>query len=87
MEVATKRSLEELAAELLAASNRWHGAKLRHIKSGKIYRVVGVHFRESDMLICLEYTPLGSEFYNRVKFARSIGEMAFGTRFTCLGNV
>lgn len=80
------KTLGQLAEELEAASDRYHNMQIVHPKSGGHYRIIGVHFRESDMALCVEYTPIRSEFYNRVKFARSIDEMAFGTRFILQGS-
>ncbi|WP_233713844.1 BRCT domain-containing protein [Aquamicrobium zhengzhouense] len=80
-----RKTYDQLADELQAASDRYHGSEIQHVKSGGRYRIVGVHHRESDMAVCVEYTPIGSTFHNRVKFARSIEEMAFGTRFTFVG--
>ena len=82
-----RKTLDQLADELLAASDRYHGARIHHVKSGGEYSIVGVHFRESDMAICVEYTPVRSQFYNRVKFARSIDEMGFGIRFVFCGGI
>lgn len=76
-----RKTLDQLADELLAASDRYHHARVRQVETGEEYRIVGVHFRESDMAICVEYTPIRSRFCNCVKFARSIGEMEFGTKF------
>ena len=78
--MSERKTLCQLADELDHTSQRLHGSMIHHVKSGEDYRIVGVHFRESDMAICVEYTPIG-EFYNQVKFARSIEEMEFGTRF------
>lgn len=75
-----RKTLEELSRTLDHAS-RHVGSKLLHKKSGKKYRIVSVHFRESDMAICYVYTPIGSEFYNRVTFSRTEAEMDFGGRF------
>lgn len=80
-----RKTLDQLAEELLEASNRYHGNEIEHIKSSARYRIVGVHFRESDMALCVEYTPIRSPFYNLVKFARSVEEMDFGTRFVFIG--
>ncbi len=82
-----RKTLDQLAEELEAASDRYHGARIHHVKSGAEYSIVGVHFREHDMAICVEYTPVRSEFYNRVKFARSIDEMGFGIRFVFCGGI
>lgn len=73
--------LEQLATDLEATSCLYHGRKIRHVATGGLYRIVGVHYRESDMALCVEYTPLRSGFYNRVKFARSVPEMNFWERF------
>lgn len=75
------KTLDQLAEELEAASDRYHNMLIKHQKSDGLYRIIGVHFRESDMAVCVEYTPIRSEFYNRVKFARSVEEMDFGNRF------
>lgn len=83
-----RKTLDQLAEELEAASDRYQMREVRHVKSGVRYRIIGVHFREHDMALCVEYTPMRSPFYNRVKFARSIEEMDFGTRFLfCGGHV
>lgn len=82
-----RKTYDQLADELEAASDRYHGSEIRHVKSGGRYRIVGVHHRESDMAVCVEYTPIGSAFHNRVKFARSIEEMGFGTRFVFVGGI
>lgn len=82
-----RKTLDELAEELWDASQRYHGAAIQHVKSGSDYRIVGVHHRESDMAICIEYTPIRSTFHNRVKFARSIEEMDFGNRFIFAGGL
>lgn len=79
-----RKSLATLADELSEASNRWNGSKIIHHASGDKYQIVGVHHRESDMAICVEYTPFG-EFFNRAKFARSVEEMGFGKRFLFIG--
>ena len=76
-----RKTLDQLAEELEAAHQKYGGERIIHVKSGSLYRIVGFHFRESDMALCVEYTPRKSDFYNRVKFARSIEEMDFGTRF------
>lgn len=80
-----RKTLDQLADELEAASDRWHNSTIRHVKSGGDYRIVGVHFRESDTALCVEYTPIRSTFHNRVKFARSVEEMDFGTKFVFTG--
>lgn len=80
-----RKTLDQLAEELQEASQRYHGSKIEHTKSGARYRIIGVHHRESDMALSVEYTPLGA-FYNRVKFGRSIEEMDFGRRFVFQGD-
>ena len=82
-----RKTLDQLAEEMEVVSDRYHGARIHHVKTGAEYSIVGVHFRESDMAICVEYTPIRSEFYNRVKFARSIDEMGFGIRFVFCGGI
>lgn len=80
-----RKTLDQLAEELEAAHQKYGGKRIVHVKSGGLYRIVGFHFRESDMALCVEYTPRKS---NRVKFARSIEEMDFGKRFLfCGGHV
>ena len=92
-----RKTLDQLADELDAASKQWHNAEIQHVKSGGRYRIVGFHFRESDMALCVEYCPLdglkeigfhpaaGTICTVRVKFARSVSEMAFGSRFIFCG--
>lgn len=92
-----RKSLDQLADELEAASKQWHNAEIQHVKSGSRYRIVGFHFRESDMALCVEYCLLdglkeigshpaaGTICTARVKFARSVSEMAFGSRFIFCG--
>ena len=83
-----RKTLDQLAEELDSASDRYQMREVQHVKSGVRYRIIGLHFREHDMALCVEYTPMRSPFYNRVKFARSIEEMDFGTRFLfCGGHV
>lgn len=79
--MSERKSLDQLAEELEVACDTWIHRDIRHVKSGAQYRIVGLHFRESDMALCVEYTPVRSTFFNRVKFARSIDEMEFGSRF------
>lgn len=79
------KTLDELADEMEAASMRYHGQAIVHVKSGNRYRITGVNFRESDMAIQIVYTPIRSAFHNRVLFARTIEEMDFGTRFLIAG--
>lgn len=90
-----RKSYDELAAILTEASEQWHGKTIQHVKSGGLYDIVGVHFRESDMAVCIEYCPaeyreiVGTYVtsminISKVKFARSVEEMGFGTRFIVL---
>ena len=76
----TRKTYEELAEEVHVASLQYHGQTVQHVASETQYRIIGVHHREKDMAVCVEYTPIG-KFYNQVKFARSIAEMDFGNRF------
>lgn len=92
-----RKSLDQLADELSDTWNRWHGSVIQHVKSGGRYKIVGMHFRESDMALCVEYCPeedeqligthraAGKIFASRVKFARSVEDMNFGTRFVFVG--
>lgn len=86
-DTSERKTLDQLADEMEAASRRYHGSAIHHVESGCNYRIVGVHFRESDMALCVEYTPIRSAMHNRVKFARSIEEMDFGTRFVFDGGL
>lgn len=79
-----RKTYEQLAAELSAVTH-YIDSVVQHVKSGDQYRIVGVHFREHDMALSVEYTPMRSPFHRHVKFARSIEEMDFGTRFVFVG--
>lgn len=80
-----RKTLDQLAEELEAMTVRMRGNTVRHVKSGALYSITGVYFRESDMAMSVQYTPYDSRFYGRVIFGRTIEEMAFGTRFTFEG--
>lgn len=92
-----RKKLDELAAELERAAHAWHNLDILHVKSRTKYRIVGFHFRESDMALCVEYCPSadlvevghhpegGAISKARVKFARSVEEMGFGSRFVFAG--
>ncbi|QTG12377.1 hypothetical protein G6M86_03575 [Agrobacterium tumefaciens] len=84
--MSERKTLEQLAAEI-SAHEDWIESVIQHVKSGDQYRVVGVHFREHDMALSVEYTPMKSPFHRHVKFARSIEEMDFGNRFVFVGGV
>lgn len=79
-----RKSLEQLAAEIHEHAH-WLESVIQHVKSGDQYRIVGLHFREHDMALSVEYTPMRSPFHRTVKFARSIQEMDFGNRFVFVG--
>jgi hypothetical protein len=81
-----RKTLEQLAAELSSHGHMLESV-VQHVKSGDQYRIVGIHFREHDMALSVEYTPMRSPFHRHVKFARSIEEMDFGKRFVFVGGV
>lgn len=85
-DTSERKTLDQLADEMEAASRRYHGSAIHHVESGSNYRIVGFHFRESDMALCVEYTPIPRRRRNCV-FARSIEEMDFGTRFVFDGGL
>ena len=91
-----RKSYDDLAAILKEANERWIGQTIQHVKSGGLYDIVGAHFRESDMAVCIVYCP--AEYRgtagtyamvkvntSKVKFARSVEEMGFGSRFVFVG--
>lgn len=78
--MSERKTLEQLTAEI-SAHDHWIGADVEHLKSGGQYRITGLHFREHDMALSVEYRPIGSQ----VKFSRSIEEMDFGNRFVFVG--
>lgn len=80
--LAPRKTLEELAAEIAEAYRKYACSKVQHVKTGGIYMIVGAHFREHDMALCLEYSPDANP---KVFFSRSIEEMDFGTRFVFIG--
>lgn len=81
-----RKTLEELAAETHAAEERYCFSQILHVKSGNDYVITGVHHREHDMALSIEYSPLGKH-YMQVYFSRSLEEMDFGNRFVFVGGV
>lgn len=53
------------------------GKSFQHIKSGDRYTVVGVGFRELDMMVHVEYHP---RMYPTIKFYRPLVEFASNFR-------
>ena len=70
-----KRGLDDLASELQAANqlldNESDTAVWRHRVSGNHYVIFGLSFRESDLVVCVNYCP---EADFRVQFHRPLSE-------------
>lgn len=75
-----RKSLADLSVELRKAERDYQGRRILHVKSAEYYRIIGVQFRESDMSIEVNYSPIG-EFFGAVRFSRTVEEMDFGKRF------
>lgn len=84
---APRKTMAELAAEISEAETRYCFNTIRHVKSGGEYVITGAHFREHDMALSVEYSPVDEDGYHKVYFSRSIDEMAFGTRFVFTGGI
>lgn len=78
-----KRPVQELRDEL-SAYQKHIGSRVKHIASGGRYDIISVHFRESDMAVCFEYSPVGDEL---VRFSRPVSEMLLDGRFVFIGGV
>jgi hypothetical protein len=78
--MAHEQTLDELEARI-APLRAYVGMKVQHVKSGGWYRVVGVHFVESDMTLHFTYETLTRR---PVQFSRPIGELLDG-RFDLKG--
>jgi hypothetical protein len=62
-----------LMAGLTTARRMLHNRKFLHLKSGQIYHVTDISYREHDMVLTATYTPIGP-FYGLLTFNRPISE-------------
>lgn len=56
---APRRTLQDLAEETREAEDKWLMSTITHVKSGDLYMIVGIHHREHDMALSVEYSPIG----------------------------
>lgn len=75
-----KMTEEELLVKLEAIPHwLWQNSLILHVKSGHLYWVTGAHFREHDMVLCIEYAMHDN---TRIKFSRPLTEMIDGRFFS-----
>jgi hypothetical protein len=77
-----RRDLEDLTLEV----ERFRyliGSTAQYIKTGGVYDITSLHFREADMVLCAEYKRRGLP---HIAFSRPVSEILDG-RFAFIGGM